>query len=681
MKWFLKHPKFIIAVSILITVVFALPLKRITIESSIRQFFPEKHQAYQRLNKTEAEFGSMIAIGVSLETPGETILTKEYIDVIRKITSDLEKVENTSDVTSITNIDYIEGKEGVINVAPILEKDDTEPLTDEDIVLISERLTAWEDMYNLVVISADRKGTQISMSVNPSVGPNEQQAALDKVREIVTSDIKEAGSDLSIKFYGQPVISENSKAYLISDLIHLIPLVILVVLISLYFSFNTKDGTLLPLITVLMSTVWSIGIMALTGMTFSLVSSVIPVALIGCGSAYGIHVLTHYYIAVDKKKAELDAMGQSFTHELHLKCINEGLKNVSTAVVLSAITTIVGFISLVTSPIRPLFGFAIFTALGIAFSLILSVTVIPAFLSLKKMDAIGKRSQRMKRLTERVRRRLEKVEASKVRKAEKEEGEKPGLASTLYEIYHFLCGTKPRMIVFAGVIILFSAIGLSRIVIDTSMVNYFPKNAPMRQDIDYVNDNFVGTNSMYLLIKSPASAIKDQAVGLFDKAQKIEDDLVLSIAGLNPKDKVTDESALKAAKAKTALELFKELKSSGLTENKDVMELFEKALAAAEIQEGQENPFIAQAESLAQSLSGGEDSFDDFGSEDAFASDEGGFDSWSFEEEEGPDSDAIVNIITKAAAVSVPAEKFPLIWEKLAESDKIRQEADAKVVE
>lgn len=555
MRKILKHPFIVIGLSILITVIFAIPLRKIKIESSIRQFFPQEHEAFQRLNKTEDQFGSMLAIGISLETPGETILTKEYVDLIRKITSELKTVQNTDDVKSITNVDFIEGKEGTIEVAPLLDKDDSEEITDEDVALIQERLTSWEDMYNLVVISNNRRASQIVLSVNQKASLAEQATALTDVRKIVFDNLEKAKSDLSVRFYGDPVISENSKAFMLSDLTCLIPLVVLVVLISLYFSFSTKEGTILPLITVLMSTVWSIGIMTLLGFEFSMVSSVIPVALIGCGSAYGIHVLTHYYIAVDAKRKELDAKGEKFTKELHFDCIIEGLKNVQVAIVLSAVTTIVGFMSLVTSPLKPLFSFAIFTGTGIGFSLLLSVTVVPAFLVLKKLEDVGKRSKRMEKITKKVRRKIEKIEAKKIEKLRNEivvqevinkavkngsvsvqdittatktaietlETKASGLADSLYNIYHAVCGTKPRLIIFSLVIIILSAIGLSRIVIDTSMVNYFPETCKLRQDINYVNDNFAGTSSIHLLIKSPANPLKEEANALYDEAQKLED--------------------------------------------------------------------------------------------------------------------------------------------------------------
>ena len=198
-----------------------------------------------------------------------------------------------------------------------------------------------------------------------------QQKILNAVRNIAEEEC--AGHNLKYKLFGEPVISENSRAYMLSDLVRLIPLVGLIVLLSLYFSFRTLDGTLLPLITVFMSAAMACGLMGLLGITFTLVSSVIPIALIAVGSAYGIHVLTHYYV-------ELDSVEGEMTKEAYENAVFKGLGEVFFAVMLAGLTTVVGFISLVTSPIGPLHSFSIFAALGVLFSLLLSVTLIPAVL-------------------------------------------------------------------------------------------------------------------------------------------------------------------------------------------------------------------------------------------------------------------------------------------------------------
>ncbi|MBQ9627355.1 MAG: MMPL family transporter, partial [Treponema sp.] len=263
------------------------------------------------------------------------------------------------------------------------------------------------------------------------------------------------------------------------------PLVTLVVLLSLYFSFHTFSGTLLPLISVLMSTIWSCGIMSLAHVTFTIVASVIPVCLIACGSAYGIHVITHYEAAVKKIEGEI-------TKEKHLDAICAGLKDVWIAVLLAAITTIAGFISLVTSPIEPLKSFAIFSATGVAFSLLTSITFIPAALSLRPLNRIGKR--RFSQLSE-------KIKAKVLRERERLGGHKAeARGRTLYNIYHFCAGTKPRLVIFSVLICLFSFLGVKRLVINTSLVGYFPPASKFRQDIDFVDRTFAGTNDVYFVI-------------------------------------------------------------------------------------------------------------------------------------------------------------------------------------
>ena len=511
MRTLLKHPKLLIIFNVLITIALAIPLKNIKLENSIRDFFPINHEAYQRLTDTEEKFGSMVAIGISLETQRESIMTKETLEIVRKITTELETVENTSDVVSITNIDFISSTDDGIKVAPLLDKGDLEPITKADVIALQERLVSWWRMYDDIIISDSGRATQISLSVDPNVPPSAQQKALDEVREIVQRNIK--GSDLKMKLYGEPVISQDSRQFMLTDLAVLIPLVVLVVLISLNVSFVTWDGTLLPLLTVLMSTVWSCGLMALFGITFSLVSSVIPVALIACGSAYGIHVMTHYYIAVDEIKKRCESENREFTHEDHITAICEGFGNVFLAVMLSALTTVIGFASLVTSPIRPLFSFAIFTALGIAFTLWLSVSIIPAILSLKSLESIGKRTKAMEALIARAKKRIARQRAQHNSTHE--------ASDTLYAIYTFFCGTRPRLVVSSIAIIVISAIGLLKLDIDTALVNYFPETSRLRQDLNYVNNNFAGTNSVYLLIKSPAYKAKAEAEKLYGKVEEL----------------------------------------------------------------------------------------------------------------------------------------------------------------
>ncbi|MCR4947695.1 MAG: MMPL family transporter [Treponema sp.] len=491
---FFKRPWIIIAVCVILTGVFGFFVTSLGIDNSIRQFLPQKDASYTRLTQTEDQFGSMIVIGVSLESTKGTVLTPENIEVVRKISDRVLELPQIEGVDSLTHIDYVCESDGSISASQLIP--DSYTGTAEDIAQLEGRLAEWSEMYNRVIVNDDNTATQMQITLH-SMSPEEkatskitdaerQQKILEEVRAIVLEEVE--GHPLKCKIYGDPVVAERARKFMISDLCALIPLVIIVVLLSLFFSFKTLDGTLLPLITVVMSAAWTMGLMALLGITFTLVSSVIPVALIAVGSAYGIHVLTHYYVALDGVEGEL-------TREKYEEAIFAGLKEVMKAVLLARITTIVGFISLVSSPIEPLHSFAIFTAIGVGIALLLSITFIPALLLCKDFKKVQAGRERMKHLTDKVARKLERARQLAGGKEMKDAS-----GNTLYSIYHFFCGSRVRLVLFTLVILGLSYAGLRMLKIDTAIVNYFPENCQLRQDIKSIDKNFAGTNSLYFTI-------------------------------------------------------------------------------------------------------------------------------------------------------------------------------------
>ena len=512
-KKMLKGSWLIIALCIAITAFFTWQLRTIKIENTSRTFMPKDDDSYQLMLKTEDTFGSMLMLGISLETKGATILTPEYVNVVKRITDRIEGVEYVENIDSLSNIDFIHGEtneegEGTLKASSLLGEDDEYSFTKEGMKIIKQEIIDWQEMYNRVIVNDDFKATQMMITVTASTEDGEELPAdtqnkiLAEIKGICEEELE--GSDLEVRYFGDPVMSHDARDFLMSDLINLIPFVAIIVLLSLYFSFHTWSGTLFPLVTVLVSTVWSVGLLCLLGFSFTIIGSMIPVCLIACGSAYGIHVMTHYYIGLDKIQGEI-------TKENHAEAIAFALKDVWVAVLLAAITTVAGFISNVSSPLRPLRSFSIFAASGVAFALILSVTLIPAMLYVTPIKTVGKHWKNKNRLSTKIRLRLEH-ELARRRGKSKEEAN----AQTLYSIYHFFAGTKPRLLILVLVIVLLSSIGVKLLVVDTAMVNYFPNTSKFRQDLAYVDETLSGSNSMYIVVKGKEKTEEDSAVAESD---------------------------------------------------------------------------------------------------------------------------------------------------------------------
>jgi len=487
-KRLFKHPWIIIMLAVIMTLGFATQLNKLQIENSLRIYLPVENEAFVRLEEMEDIFGGTEAIGVVLDARQGGILTASNIRLIQEITRAIEDIEDIEGVVSLTNIEYITAEEGSL-VAGTLVADDFAGTPDE-LDDIRQRLISWDEMYHRVVMSDDWKSSQMSITLNTGLSSKAKQGVLDQVREIVTTMCTDPNIQATI--VGDPVVSESAGQFMRSDLTRLIPLVILVVVLSLLLSFGTIEGTLLPLATVLMSSIWSLGLMGMFGITFTIVSSVIPVALIAIGSAYGIHVINHY-------TATLSQAEGTITTDRHREIVIAGVSDVLPAVILAAITTIAGFLSLVGSPLVPLRSFSVFTALGILFSLLLSITFIPAVLMVKSESRIGKPA----RLLDALRRVfLGKKSDSKAvaRPAGGNGGER---RPTLYRLYQFLASNPLRLIIFSIIIIAVSLMGIRYIVVDTALINYFPPQSTLRKDIDFVDERFAGTNQMHLIIEGP----------------------------------------------------------------------------------------------------------------------------------------------------------------------------------
>mgnify|MGYP007069969253 CR=1 FL=1 len=182
---FFKHPWIIIVMSIALTGFLGFFLKDLTIENTIRMFFPKNDESYSRLTKTEDEFGSMISLGISIESKSGSILTPENIQIIKNITDQALKVPYVEDVDSLTHIDYVCNQDGAISASQLIPEDDYDEEgnfigTKEMIDRLKERLNEWNDMYNRVIIDDSYVGTQIQITLEPK---GEEKIAFEQADE------------------------------------------------------------------------------------------------------------------------------------------------------------------------------------------------------------------------------------------------------------------------------------------------------------------------------------------------------------------------------------------------------------------------------------------------------------------------------------------------------------------
>ncbi|MCK8827521.1 MMPL family transporter [Natroniella acetigena] len=462
MRKILNWPWWIIGIITILTIFFALQLPNIRINNAVEIFLPDDHPSKLANDKTEEIYGSSEVIAVAVKTNKDNILTKENLEILKVITDDLENIKNVEEITSIINADYIEG------TAEGMEVDDlvTElPQSQDDILKIKERLISWE-IYDGNLYSEDLKSTQISVKLRKDLEIEETEEVYFSLKDKLATY-----EDNNLEFFiaGSPAVNVLMGNNMKSDLASLVPFVILVVLISLYLSFKNLGGVVLPILTVLISTIWALGIMALLNIKLTMVSTVIPVLLVAVGSAYGIHIISHYYDDLRKEKAA------DLTEQKHRQIVLKTISDVGRPVALAALTTIAGFSSLAASSIIPIREFGIFTAVGVATALLVAITLIPSILLVRYKSVKSK--------------------------TDKSNGnENSTINKVILALYHYFSENKVRILVLSLVIIIVSTYGMSKIVIDNIMVEMFKENTEIRQADDFINQKFSGTNILNILV-------------------------------------------------------------------------------------------------------------------------------------------------------------------------------------
>ena len=112
--------------------------------------------------------------------------------------------------------------------------------------------------YIGTVLSSDFRGVQIIATLNSDSTPPEVSRIYNDTLNIIETNLSKDKS-LNYKIAGDPVLGEYGKIFMYADLKNLIPLITVVVLLCLFFSFKNIEGTILPLLTVLISTIWTAG--------------------------------------------------------------------------------------------------------------------------------------------------------------------------------------------------------------------------------------------------------------------------------------------------------------------------------------------------------------------------------------------------------------------------------------
>ncbi|MBT4363419.1 MAG: RND family transporter [Desulfobacteraceae bacterium] len=466
----IKFAPLFIILNIAITCFFAYQLPKVKTNNELDKFLPENNQMIIINDYLKENYGSGNAMFLAIEAREGTIYKKSILKKIAQLTEDLEMLDNVEEVTSLSNVDNIVGVEDGMEVDPIF--DPYEDIDEDVLSNVKKALDSW-DFYKGNIINKKANATAIIIEF-PKLADIETKAVLhtDITKLMNRSHFPEANLYLA----GRPSLEVEMGNYMYEDLKATIPFVIIVLIIVLFLSFRSFSGVFFPMLCVIIATVNSMGLMGYLGIEISLMGTIIPVTLTAVGSAYSIHVVRYYFIAIKTGISKKEAVEETF-------------KNVGLSVILAGVTTMCGFGSLSTSSVTPIKEFGIFVAVGTGVALLVSLTFIPPLILFFVKSG-----------------RPEKINPDKVK------DRLSFIERLIYQTTRIVMRNYRAVIVFGVILVILSIISSTRLVSYNNMIEDFPKDSKIRIANNWINNNFTGTTDISILLTGKNDSIKEPEV-------------------------------------------------------------------------------------------------------------------------------------------------------------------------
>ena len=370
-RWATDHPKTIVLIVAAITAVAIASIPLLTVDVDFANYLNRKDPAVIASDEARERFGSQIRIIVAIED-SQGVFRSETLALVERLETALEDLPEVEDMVGPLSSQVIRGSATAIQIRSAAPNGEA-PQTAEEIETYRVLVLSDSTLRDYVVSSTE---TALAIYLKPKADVDMVSFAA-AVEDVVLAHETEG---ISFAITGVPYVNLTLQRSMIQDLRLFLPLVILVIIGVLFVSFRWTWGVLIPFSVVALSVLWVLGLMAISRVPITVVSFILPVLLMAIGIADGIHVLSRYHEAVrsltDKRQAILDTMAA-----------------MKRPVVLTSLTTAIGFLSLLYAYMIPQRTFGLFTAIGILLAMILSLLLIPAILRLVKAP-VPKKSSR-----------------------------------------------------------------------------------------------------------------------------------------------------------------------------------------------------------------------------------------------------------------------------------------------
>jgi predicted RND superfamily exporter protein len=399
-KWFkaftvqvIRYRKAVMLVAVLVVGLLCLFVPRLSIVTTLESSFSTRNQAIQDYQKFRDQFGRDEQIILLVKS--EDIFSPEFLARFRQFHVDLENtLPLVSEINSLINAPYIEKNGDKLSTSVLF---DEFPKTEDEYLVLREKAMdsllyrnylLTEDGRSMIVVIKTRAVSALTedgrklkkhgRAIGPKdladSGSGQKERSISQVENIailghVDAVIKQYNTDNFRIFYsGTPVYQFEVEPIIRQNMKKMSIMVFVMTFFFMAILFRRVSGIFLPQFVVIMGLGTTLGLMAIFEVPFTLTSSMLPSIILSVGLTAPIHFMVVFF-KYQKKIGRFRAIITTLGHS--------GLP-----IVLTSLTTIASLLAFSLTEIAPIAHLGVFSAVGIAICLLLTLFFLPALLSI-----------------------------------------------------------------------------------------------------------------------------------------------------------------------------------------------------------------------------------------------------------------------------------------------------------
>lgn len=519
---------FIWALFFLITLPIGYGAGRVEIDMTMDAFFLPGDPVKALNDRFKDTFGSDEGVYIVYEARDGDIFSDASLKAVEGIQKELLRVSGRLDAGEAHPLDHIQEVETIVNADYLEGRDDTLssgefmggglPSSNAERETLRRKALAHRD-YPLFYLSNDSRYGGIfirtdfgAIPEDLPAGEGEEVLAFSDPGEEKASGA-ETGEDLTIVRYkatsmeeyalftrelnkiieqpqygdaltlypvGNPILMAFFLDVLNVEIEMLLLGAMLIMMVVLWVLFRSLSAVVWPISIVIVSVVLTLGVMGWVGMKMSMMISVLMLLLLVVGIADAVHILSGYLYFRRTGMEHPEAMRAVFAKS-------------GVACMLTSLTTAAGMLSLLIVPIGPIRNFGVAAALGVTIAFGMTIVILPLMMSIWRP-------------------------ASRAPAKAGAEAQGPALgipwAQRFLEMMEPLVHRYPlRIAVLFLLVAIGSVYGMTRVQVDSNVVQIIKKGHPMRDAYEIVDEKMGGSQNMEIFLEfGRMDALKDPRV-------------------------------------------------------------------------------------------------------------------------------------------------------------------------